>query len=69
MIPHAQAIEIVLRLLRDEIDGADVLARYIDQQSERDQFANLTDREMSYRAWKRSDEACARLAAIERLLR
>lgn len=68
-IPHSAAIEIVLRLLTDEIDGADVLALYIDQQSERDQFANLTDREMSYRAWKRSDEACGRLAVIERLLR
>ena len=68
-ITHSAAIEIVLRLIADGIDGSDVLALYIDQQSERDQFANLTDREMSYRAWKRSDEACGRLAVIERLLR
>ncbi|MGA1798694.1 hypothetical protein VH567_07925 [Sphingomonas sp. 4RDLI-65] len=67
-IPHTTAIEIVLRLLADGINGANVLALYIDQQSERDQFANLTDREMSYRAWKRSDEACGRLAVIERRL-
>lgn len=69
-ITHEQAATIALALFDAKIEGAETLLMYIDEQS---RGAELTDRELTLRAWRRADEAAnlcdqalRRIAALER---
>lgn len=54
MIPHDQAATIALRLLEAGVEGADVIAAYVDQQTA---LGDLTDRQLTTMAIQRSDAA------------
>jgi predicted NBD/HSP70 family sugar kinase len=72
-IAHDAAAAIALAMFDAGIEGAETLLIYIDEQSN---CAELTDRELTLRAWRRADEAahlCAdvqrRVASLERRVR
>lgn len=65
MISHDKAAAIAIALYEAGAEGAETLLQYIDEQSN---CAELTDRELTLRAWRRADEACYRLAELERRL-
>lgn len=66
MITHKEASRIALAMWEAKIEGADIIAQYVDEQSTN---GELTDRELTLRSWRRSDEACARLAELERWIK
>ncbi|MGC5796972.1 hypothetical protein [Sphingomonas sp. NFX23] len=54
MISDEHAATIALRLLEAGIEGADVIAAYVDQQTA---LGDLTDRQLTSKALQRSDKA------------
>lgn len=54
MISDEQAATIALRLLEAGVEGADIIAAYVDQQTA---LGDLTDRQLTTKALERSDAA------------
>lgn len=64
MIPHDQAATIALALLEAGVEGADIIAAYVDQQSQPKPWELLSDREWSNIAAKRADDAANLVSAM-----
>lgn len=64
MIDHHRAATIALRLLEAGVEGADVIAAYVDQQSQPRDWEALTDREWSNIAAKRAYDAQTTVQAL-----
>lgn len=69
MITDEHAATIALRLLEAGVEGADVIAAYVDQQSQAKPWEALTDREWSNIAAKRAHEATMMVAALQDRIR
>lgn len=63
-ISHTQAATIALKMLEAKIEGADIIAAYVDQQSQPRQWEALTDREWSHIAAKRANDAANLVQAL-----
>lgn len=64
MIAHDQAATIALALLEAGVESADIIAAYVDQQSQPKPWELLSDREWSNIAAKRADDAATIVAAL-----
>lgn len=64
MIPHDQAAAAALKLYEAGVEGADIIAAYVDQQSQPKPWELLSDREWSNIAAKRAYDAETHVAAL-----
>ena len=64
MIDHHQAATTALCLLEAGVEGADVIAAYMDQQSQPRPYEALNDCEWSNIAAKRADDAANLVSAL-----
>lgn len=64
-VSHSRAAAIVIAMFEAGVEGSETLLQYIDEQSN---CAELTDRELTLRAWRRSDEAAYLCADVLRRL-
>lgn len=64
MISHEEAAAIALRLYEDGVEGAAIIAEYVDQQSRPKPFADLSEREWADIAATRAGDAVAVVAKL-----